>query len=298
MHYGSLRGRLSWAIRTGEPFGAAVAQGDTATAYGRGRLPVQWYLANYSALNRFTVQPHNNTGLGDIEAYYALERDSLALLHIHCSAAQGLYDPYGYLKLTNPNSDPRGVAIPLQAMNAATRFGVPYSGCPRNSNFAANPAYRSWREAGDTIIAWLDTYGGVRPDGTVEARANGGETYFMSAMLAGELLRWDRAASHPRARALALKIVEHLTQADSIAQAQGAATLPYVTPGAPAPDLAAYYIWPALVAWQETGDPRYRALALRQIAATQGAYIAGLKQWNQTYSTLAQGAEALLAGVR
>ncbi|MGH7500681.1 MAG: hypothetical protein ACREL7_02885 [Longimicrobiales bacterium] len=64
-----------------------------------------------------------------------------------------------------------------------------------------------------------------------------------------------------------------------------------------AADLAGYYVWPALVLWQETGDMKYQTFALANIAASKGAFIVQTKAFNQIYSTGAQSAEAILSGV-
>jgi hypothetical protein len=80
---------------------------------------------------------------------------------------------------------------------------------------------------------------------------------------------------------------------------RGWSTLPYTSASTgPAPDLAAFFVWPALALWQETGDSKYYDFAMVNLAATKDAYIAKFKQWNQVYSTMAEGAEALMKGAR
>jgi len=120
----------------------------------------------------------------------------------------------------------------------------------------------------------------------------------MNALLAVQLLKWHAyVAPSPKALELARMIIEHLIDMQDLKP--GWATLGYETKsGGPAPDLAGYYIWPSLVLWQETNDARFKDFALKNLAATGRAYIDRMKQWNQVYSTLGQGTEALLAGVR
>jgi hypothetical protein len=124
----------------------------------------------------------------------------------------------------------------------------------------------------------------------------GDEAYFMSAMLASELLRWHGYVQpRPQFVALAKRIVDHLVAEQD---RRAAACLPYLSSDSGcAADLAGYYVWPALVLWQETGDTRYRTFAMEHMAATSGAFVSSVKQFNQTYSTGAQSVEALLAGV-
>ena len=50
--------------------------------------------------------------------------------------------------------------------------------------------------------------------------------------------------------------------------------------------------------WQETRDAKYRDFALENLDAAGSALFGGAKQFNQTYSTGAQSAEALLSGHR
>jgi hypothetical protein len=121
------------------------------------------------------------------------------------------------------------------------------------------------------------------------------EAYFMNAMLATEFLRWHGFVA-PNAQALgaARKMVDHLISEQA---RKGATCLPYLSSDSGcAPDLAAFYVWPALVLWQETGDAKYRTFALQNITASQKAWVVGVKQFNQTFSTGAQTADALLAG--
>ena len=119
----------------------------------------------------------------------------------------------------------------------------------------------------------------------------------MNALLAVQLLKWHAFVNpNPHATELARQIMDHLVT--ELAAKPGWETLGYETRSRePSPDLAGYYIWPALVLWQETNDQRYVDFATRNLAATNKFYIDGIKQWNQVYSTLGQGTEALLAGV-
>jgi hypothetical protein len=257
----------------------------------------------YSAVNHWAVQTHNNTSLADVELLYRLEGDSAALMHIHCTAAMMSRDPYGYIKLRHPNTAPRQPAIALEALSAAHRLKVPYSGCPENGNFGIDPAVDSWEEAGERIIGWVDDYitsqDSVYGLGGMPASAHGGqEAYFMNAMLAVQLMKWHAFVKpNPRAMELAGLVMDHLIAV--LAAKPGWPTLGYETRSAqPAPDLAGYYIWPALVLWQERNEPPYLDFAMKNLAGTNRSYIDGIKQWNQVYSTLGQGTEAMLAGIR
>jgi len=303
-HYGGLRGRLDWAIRNGEPWGPGVKD-ESKYGYARGVRIVRRYLL-YSKANGFTIQWHNNTGLADVELLYRLEGDPDALTHIHCTATMGTNDPFGYIDLTHAtNTAPRTPAIALQGIDAALRLGIPYTGCPTNTNFAVDKTLASWAEAGERIIAQMDSYIQAKANvyglGGLPASAhNGQEAYFMNALLAVQLIDWHAYAKpNQRAFELAQLIMDHLiTVYQTNFKPKGWATLPYETNSSgPAPDLAAYYVWPALVLWQQTGQQKYRDFALQNLAATSKAYLDGIKQFNQTYSTLGQGIEALLLGV-
>jgi hypothetical protein len=120
----------------------------------------------------------------------------------------------------------------------------------------------------------------------------------MSAMLANELLRWYRDFSaDPAVLELAARIVGHL--ADEWQRIGG--PLPYLSGRAPGQnnDLAGFYVWSGLVLWQESGETRFRDFALAHMQAVSGSGNAKLaKQWQESVSTHAQEAEALLAGVR
>jgi hypothetical protein len=118
----------------------------------------------------------------------------------------------------------------------------------------------------------------------------------MSAMVATEFLRWHAfVASNQPAYDMAILIVDHLVT--ELAR-HGTACLPYLSSyiGECDADLAAFFVWPALVAWQETGDVRYHAFALQNMIEARRAWVVGTKQFNQTFSTGAQTAEPLLAG--
>lgn len=119
----------------------------------------------------------------------------------------------------------------------------------------------------------------------------------MNAMLATELLRWHGFVEpQPAWFDLAQRIVDHLTEEHA---QRGGACLPYTSNdgNACAADLAGFYVWPALVLWQETGQVKYVEFAAANLKAAGSAFIGAAKQFNQTYSTGAQSAEALLAGV-
>ena len=254
------------------------------------------YLEGYSKPNKFAVQAHNNTGLADIEALYVLEGDPDALTHIHISAMAATYDPWGYLKMQNSNADARQIAVALQALMAAHRLGIPYGRNPANNEMGFDASLGSWKAAAQRQIDWLTQYGIVKADGSIPSPAHGGtEAYLFNAWLATELLQWyGSIQADPAVLQLAVRIMDHLVAAER----PGWNTLPYEANGtSPAPDLAAFYVWPSLVLWQETGDSKYYDFAISNLGATRQAFIASVKQWNQTYSTLAEGAEALASGV-
>jgi hypothetical protein len=290
-HYGGLRSRLMWAIRNGEPYGEGVTD-ESQSAYARGRRIVKRYL-QWAKANSFNIPPHNNTGLADIEALYTLEGDADALNHIHVSAQAATNDPYGYLKMQNPRSDARQIAIALQAFKAAHRLAIPYAPNPATRNgFDASPG--SWHGAGRRQIEWIRQYV-VQPDGSIPSRAhNNDEAYLFNAMLATQLLEWCATVEwDPALLDLARQIIDHLIAAVK----PGWSTLGYLSSsGSPATDLAGFYVWPSLALWQETGDQRYHDFAVSNLQAANTAYIQQMKQWNQVFSTLTEGAEALLAG--
>lgn len=293
-HYGGLRQRLAWAIRTGEAWGPGVAD-ESRFAYARGLRIVRRYL-QYSKVNKFVVPVQNNTGLADIELLYRLEGDPDALTHIHITAAFYTLDPYHYLTLQNSSSGARIPAIALQAFNAAHRLGIPYGRNSANLGIAVDNTIGSWKEAGERLIGWFDQYNVIQPNGAIFTPSNNGDTYFMDAMLASQLLEWCvdvqwNAQAFDQAR----RIMDHL-----ISEVKpGWSSLGYLdTSGSPAPDLAAFFIWPSLVMWQETGDSKYHDFAMFNLAASTQAYVFAPKQFNQVYSTLGQDLEALISGQR
>jgi hypothetical protein len=299
-HYGGLRGRLAWAIRTGEPYGAGVTD-ETRYAYARGRRIVKRYL-QYSKSSRYLTQAHHNTGLADIEALYVLEADPDALAHIHVSAVSATTDRYNYLKLQNPSSDARIIAISIQSTTTAHRLGIPYASSPVNPSVAFDPLPGSWKAVARRQIQWLTDFDAVKADGAIPSPAHGGaEAYLFNAMLAKELLQycasveWDSAVL-----ALARRIMDHMIDRYTTDYAvRGWKTMPYLsTSTGPAPDLAAFFIWPSLALWQETGEQKYFDFAVVNLKATNSAYISAVKQWNQVYSTMAEGAETLFGGHR
>jgi len=323
-HYGALRGRLMWAIRNGEPYGPGVTD-VTQYTYARGRHIVKEYL-KWSKAHDFWNQAHNNTGLADVEAIHVLEGDPDALTHIHASAQANTYDAWGYLHMVSTNSDFRQPAVALQAFNAAHRLGIPYSDVRKVSGASGGPSLDpgpgSWKAAGERLIAWLldgdpnfkhaskgslPTPPAILPDGAMPAPAalqkwpvdptNVGrsEVYFMNAMLATEFLRWSAFVSpHPRAEQTARLIIDHLI--DELDR-RGVSSLPFVGKNnGSADDLAGFFIWPALVLWQETGDQKYRDFAMKNLEATDGAYLWGAKQFNEAFSLGGHGAEALMTG--
>jgi uncharacterized protein YjdB len=299
-HYGSLRSRLSWAIRTGQPYGPGVTD-ESRFAYARGRRILKKYL-QYSKANSFAVQAHHNTGLADVEALYVLEGDMDAYNHIHVTAIGVTTDRYNYLKLQNPGSDARQIAVAIQAATTAHRLGIPYKASPLNTQFYLDPGPGSWKAVAQRQIQWLTQYNGVKADGSIPSPAHGGaEAFLFNAWLARELLlycahiEWNQGTFD-----LARRIVDHMVTAYNTKYlTRGWSTLPYTSASTgPAPDLAAFYVWPALALWQETGDSKYYDFAMVNLAATKDAYIAKFKQWNQVYSTMAEGAEALMMGAR
>ena len=109
-------------------------------------------------------------------------------------------------------------------------------------------------------------------------------------------MRWHGfVETQPNWFRLAQRILDHLV--DEHAK-RDAACLPYTSSDEStcAADLAGFYVWPALVVWQDSGDARFRDFAIKNIAAAGSAFVGGAKQFNQTYSTGAQNAEALLSG--
>jgi hypothetical protein len=223
-----------------------------------------------------------------------LEGDRYAL---ECLKAMGRYLGAQHIErdlvLTGPNSDPRSAAILLQVLSISARYDFPYE---------ARPSWGStWKQAAATVVSKMSQQ--IQPDGTVVSLAHknsgqGDEAFFMNAMLAIELLRWHGFVQpQPAWFDLARRILDHLI--DEHTQ-RGGSCLPYTSRdgNACASDLAGFYVWPALVVWQETGDPKYKKFAVENLDAAGRAAVGGVKQFNQTYSTGAQSAEALLSGVK
>lgn len=156
-----------------------------------------------------------------------------------------------------------------------------------------------------------DPHKGFQPDGAIWSTAHAGqagsehnEAYLFNAVLATQLLQWwGWVDPYPRAYDAARRIMDHILEIDAKAEAAGRASIPYLTnsggSSSAAEDLAAFYVWPALVLWQETGEQKYRHFALRQLAAANRTTSIrnSAKHWNQVFSTLAMGAEALLVDV-
>jgi len=305
-HYGALRGRLQFSIRYGQPWGPSAV--GTSTMYGRGRDILRRYL-EWSRPHGHGEQPHNNTGLLDIEALWLIEGDTAAWNHLHATAIRESSDAWGYHHMINANADPRPSAIALQAFNAAHRLGIPYTSLPGVTwTLDARPG--SWKAQGERLISWwLDgdsayvhpqqgrrvTPSPIRADGAVHAPAcRGCEVYFQTAMLATELLRWSAYVEpHPRAEEAACRIMRRMVDAMG-----NAPTLPFVsTRRQPAPDLAGFYVYPALACWQITSDGRLHQFATRNVTALKDAYMWGAKQNNESWSTGVQNADALLRGI-
>ncbi len=254
-HYGGLRSRLQWAIRNGEPIGTAAV--DETFAYGRGRRIVRTYLA-YSKQSNFATQPHNNTGLADVEAYWLLEGDPDARNHIWVTAAMGTRDNFGYTNCTNVSSDARGPTVGLQSMSASHRLAIPHTRPPANTSIATDMSRGSWLADGKWLIDRILT-GCVEADGSIPSPAHGGqEAFLFNGWLAATLLQWHGYVEpHAVAADAAKRIVDHILVVDAQREAQGWSTLGYTTNSTvPAEDLAGYYVYPALVLWQETGDAK------------------------------------------
>ncbi len=293
-HYGALTGRLSWSIRNGLPYGRDAGD-EKALPYARGRRILRRYLA-WSKQNQYAQAAHNNTGLLDIEALYVLEGDREAWDHLHVAAVGSTHDPYGYQKLTNKNSSPREGTVSLQAFAAAHRLRIPFARSPANNRIGFDPSPGSWKAAGNRQIGWFRQR--IRPDGSLHSPSHGQEAFLFNAWLATTALQWHGSIDDTAGGLdLAKRLMDHLI---AELQRRGGDCLPYTSDGkGPAPDLAGYYPWPAAVLWQETHEAKYREFALQNLRATRQAYLEGVKQWNQTYSTpLAQGAQAVLDGAR
>jgi len=289
-NYGALRSRYQWSLRKRLPVGP-TAPADSM--YARGIEMTRSVLQGYFKPNNYRIAPHIATNLADIEMLYLLEGDPDAL---ECFKGMGRYLGAEYLEyyldLTGPNSDPRSSAILLQTLSAGARYNLPYN---------ARVSWGStWKQAAATIVAKISQQ--VQPNGKVVSLAHknsgqGDEAFFMNAMLAIELLRWHGFVEpQPTWFDLARRVVDHLIDEQT---RRGGACLPYTSNdgNACAWDLAGFYVWPALVVWQETGDVTYKNFALRNMDAAGGAFVSGVKQFNQAYSTGAQSADALLSGV-
>lgn len=328
-HYGALLSRLNHSIRNGEPYGPTAT--DVGTVYGRGHLIVHDYLMGYSGWRvGGGAAPHNNTGLIDIAALYVLHggpvpatgqpADSLLMAarhHIWLTGIEATTDANGYRNFTNANSDGRQPAIALQAAMLAHQLGIPWAR-PSNpgTSRGMNLSHGSWIGAGRWLIDHMLTPTGhpnrgyIAATGAVWSTAHAGqaggahnEAYLFNAMMATALLQWwGWVDPYPAAHAAAKRIMDHIIDIDDVARAAGRTTIPYLTNSGgsslAAEDLASFYVWPALVLWQETNDTRYRTFALRQLAAAnRTSSISAVKQWNQVVSMHTQGAEALLSGV-
>ena len=286
-HYGALRSRYHWSLRNGLPVGPGAP---ASSAYRHGVEMTRAYLNKYAKPASFKAAPHNNTAMADVEILYVLEGDPVALEHLKAIAHYyGALYIEQYFDLTGPNSDPRQSAVLLQAMNVAARMNLPYTG---RASWGS-----SWKQAASYIVGRMATQ---INNGKVVSLAHfntgqGDQAFFMSAMLATELLQWHGFVEpQPSWLTLARQIVDHLITEQNN---RGGACLPYrSSQSGCATDLAAFYVWPSLVLWQETGNAKYRDFALKNVQAAQGAYLVQTKIFNQAYSTGAQTAEALLAG--
>jgi hypothetical protein len=290
-HYGALRSRYQWSLRKGLPVGRSAP---TQSAYRHGAEMTRSVLQGYFTPRGCMIAPHEATNLADIEMLYLLEGDPDALDCIKDIARYlGAQYPEPDLDLSGPNSDPRSSAILLQTLAAGARYGLPYS--------ARESWGSTWREAAATMVHRISQQ--VQPNGKVVSWAHknsgqGDEAFFMNAMLAVELLRWHGFVEpQPTWFDLARRMLDHLVDEHG---KRGSACLPYTSNEGKtcAADLAGFYVWPALVIWQETGNARYRDFALENMDAAGSAFVEGAKQFNQTYSTGAQSAEALLSGHR
>lgn len=294
-HYGAFRSRLQWALRKGLPTGPGAGG-----VYARGREILLHYLTVYSGpAAAYNPPPHNNTALADIEALYRLEATNEARLHIWGSAQQGTAQTgalQSHLYMINGKGDPRQMAVPLQAIGAAIRLGIPYTARPGStSGFNRNPdggGFTGWQQAGERLMTEFSK--NIQVDGTLVSNAHGTECYWMSAMVATEYLRWHgTVAANATAVEKATLLVDHL-----ITVLGSAAALPTTgNNSTPSNDTAAFYVWPSLVLWQETADAKYRTFALTHLNTATKAWVDGVKQWNQMGSTGAMSAEALLDGV-
>ncbi len=289
-HYGALRSRYQWSVRRGLPVGPAAPMD---SIYSRGVEMTRSMLRGYLEPNGCAIAPYEATHIADLELLYLLERDQAALECLNGMVRHvGTHYPEQNLDLTGPNSDPRASAIALQMLSAAARYRFPYS--------ARESWGSSWTQAGASIVTRMSRQ--IAPGGKVISPAHrnsaqGDEAFFMNAMLAAELLRWHGFVQpQPSWFELAQRIVDHLIEEHA---QRGGACLPYTSnDGNPcAAELAGFYVWPALVLWQETGGARYSDFARMNLKAAATGFVGSAKQFNQVYSTGAQSAEALMTGV-
>jgi len=290
-HYGALCSRYQLRLRKGLPAGLMAA---THSVYSHGVEMTRSVLRARFESNNCAMAPHEATNLAEIEMLYLLEGDPHALECIKGMARyQGAQYPEDHLDLSGPSSDPRSAAILLQTLSVGARY---------NHSYIARESWGStWREAAATMVHRMSRQ--VQHNGKVVSLAHknsgqGDEAFFMSAMLAAELLHWHGfVESQPIGFRLAQRILDRLMDEHG---KRGTACLPYTSKDARtcASDLAGFHVWPALVLWQETGDAKYRDFALKNMDAAGSAFVGGAKQFNQTYSTGAQSAEALLSGQR
>jgi hypothetical protein len=266
---------------------------------GRGAWWIRWWIANYAKPNGYALREDRATGLNGVEVLYRVAGDPDARDLIWTKAAFQTFDNFGYYTNQNANSGPRYNAVAIEVINAAHRLGVPYANSPVNSQAIANKQFTSWRQAGEWIIE--QTAVRVQANGAVPGRAYmgqspNGEPYLFAAWLARELLEWHAfVADNPLAYELATRIMGHL---HDVWMQQGGGTLPYLDGRAKdsATDLAAFYVWPGLVMWQETGDQKWYDFAIAHLSAIPAAFQTQPKQWNQLYNTGALNAEALING--
>lgn len=297
-HYGGLRSRLMWAIRTGQPYGPAATD-ESRHAYARGRRIVRRYL-RWSRNNGYSIDWYNNTGLPDIEIVYRLDGDADAYKHLWVSASRYSKDRYGYQSCSRPQGyTVREPTVALQALSAAHRLGIPFRQPTHLSGAGFDGSQGSWKATGVRQIQWLKNC--ISADGSVFQTVYGSnvEAYFFAAWMATELLRWNASVEwRGDAYNMAKLVMDHIIhEFETKYKPKGWSTLPYLSyQNSPAYDLAAFYIWPALALWQQTGNAKYREFARTNLVASNRAYIAKMKQFNQTYSSLGEGTEALLLG--
>ena len=190
----------------------------------------------------------------------------------------------------------RIITVALQAVAAAHRLGIPYARNPANTSMGFDASLGSWKAVGDRQITWLTQYDVVKADGSIPSPAHSyHEAYLFNAWMATALLKWCATVEwNPQAFALAKRIMDHLVNS----LPPGWETLGYLDDSTtPAWDLAGFYVWPSLVLWQETGDQRYYDFATTNLYALRKAWLTRMKQWNQAYGPLVQGADALMRGI-